>query len=345
MLFPDVAPLQWMDARVLAQGRQALQDFFAAEHADACELAESDALSALSKIDGLTVHEDPTVRGNDCPIDGAYDPLTATIRYRRSQSEGRDYFTLLHELGHHLLATNTTWSFDIAPKLDRQRIGTAVEERLVSAFASHTLVPETTASPLFARGVTSRAVAELNRSTSASATACLVRALDEPGHRLVMLTNTVGQPWFTQTTGEPWSPGTRTRQPDIETGVLRALEGDGTHRLTTGEGLLFGTGNRNTTVTFDVTVDGGLVFVIIEPALHDSRLLDHDQQWHLDCLAGCGHSFTPNESPGTCATCQQHKCGRCSGCECKQDRPCSTCMMSLPVTRRRAGHTLCEDCE
>lgn len=344
-MFPNVRASDWTTTSVVSDACDELIQILTNEHPEAREHAASSPFDAIGSVQGLNLEEDYTYQSHECPIDGTYDPDTTTIRYRPSRTPARDHFTLLHELGHHLLAMSVEWSLDIAPELDKARIGKTVEERLVSTFASRLLVPEDLTRIAFASGVTSDAVSKLNRATQASPTACLVRALAEPGDRLVMLTTPNGTPWFAQTTGEPWSPGKRTRQPAIEAAVLRAAETGGTYRLTNGEGLLFGTGNRNTNVTFDVTIDDDLVFVIVEPTVRDARLRDQDQQWSLDCLAGCGHIFTPNESAGACPTCGQHKCARCRGCECQQDIYCARCTLVLPTARARTGETHCEECE
>lgn len=349
-MFPSATPTQWSDNHVIRQACDALTDDLATRWPNAATRIRTDPLAGIGYIDGLRVVDDRTARGTECPIDGTYDPETTTIRYRRTGNTGRDNFTLLHELGHHLLAINEQWCYDIAPALDRANVGKTVEELLVSTFASRTLIPDDIAAQAFRRGVTAQAVAELNRTTEASATACLVRALSEPGHRLVMLTDHVGQPWFAQTTGEPWSPGTRTRQPAIEAAAARAIDSDGNHRLDGGEGLRFGTGNTNHRVVFDVNVDGSLVFVIVETTafdarIHNPRARDDSATWTLDCVAGCGNTFTTNESPGRCQTCGENKCPRCRGCECNQPAFCARCTLALPTARAHAGHALCEECE
>lgn len=251
----------------------------------------------------------------------------------------------MHELGHHLLAISEEWCFVVAPALAKAGKDRAIEELLASTFAARTLIPDTLAKEAFARGVTSTAVAKLASQTQASSTACLVRALAEPGERLVILAQPDGTPWFAQTTGTPYAPSIRVRQPSIETAATRANQGSGTFHLTGSHGLRFASGNVNPHVSFDVTVRGGLVYVVVESTRPDSRLRTGSDGWQLDCLAGCGHTFTASEAGDPCSACSEAFCPRCRGCECRRARICERCTLALPAARERSGQTICEDCE
>lgn len=207
-----------------------LRTSFAVRYPDAAEIASLDPRGAVLLMPDVELIEDVSLRPAKCPIDRTYDPQPPRIRYRPHESR-RDNFTLLHELAHHLLAQDTEWCFTVAPQLDRQRVGAARshEEGIANTFAADVLISPELAAEAFVHGVTSSACAELFKRGVASATACLVRGLKEPGDRLVMLSDHDGQVWFSSSNGEPFSPGRGVQQPAIADGVTRALN-DGSGR-------------------------------------------------------------------------------------------------------------------
>jgi hypothetical protein len=341
--YPDAPAHDWKRPPVLTDAVRHLIGAFADANPDAFALAAHNPLRALTVIPGLAVIADPTARTATCPIDGTYEAKTATIRYRAFYN-ARDHFTLLHELAHHLLAQDERWCFEVQPALGVE--GAAVEELLCSTFASRILIPDDAAQTAFTRGVTAQAIRDLAATCNASATACLVRALEEPGHRLVMLTDRAGNIWFVQGSGEPFAPSRRTPQPAIVDLLARAEDHPEQHASREGGvGIVYGTGNTNPHVAVNVAIDGGFVFAVIEPTGQDARLDSRTAEWHLTCLNGCGHMFAPNESPRTCTTCREPVCPRCHGCECRQDILCERCFITLPSQRAKDGNTLCEECE
>ena len=332
------------NSRILQAARHLIAELHH-RHPQAATLLGADPITALPHIPGLRVVIDHTARNPVCPIEGTYDAATTTIRYRPTGNDARDRFTLLHELGHHLLAINDGWNYDVVPLLTQAKVKIHVEERLVNAFASLVLIPDEQADSALARGVTAVAVRDLYLSTEASATACLARCLLEPGDRLVMLANGAGHVWYAQSNGEPYAPSTEVEQPAIAHGALRAIQTDGTARFTGHEGIRYRSGSTNTRVAFDICTEGSLVFVIVEPTPFDLRVDNTRFEFSLTCVAGCGATFTPEEAPGRCATCSETRCPRCRGCECPRETYCTRCTIALPTARATAGMTVCEECE
>src|SRR5438128_1023017 len=85
--------------------------------------------------------------GDDCSTDGFYDseiePGRPWILYADDASPERVRFTLLHELGHHLLATSATHLLDDIDRIGHSPEGAKRTEELVChAFAGNLLVPE-----------------------------------------------------------------------------------------------------------------------------------------------------------------------------------------------------------
>ena len=343
-MFPTSTADGWQTRDIQAAARDHLISLFESRYPQAAETAPFDAVGAIRSLPDVEVIEDPHYRSHGCPLDGTYDPDPPLIRYRPYYNR-RDGFTLLHEVGHHLLATDDNWCLRIWPMLnDVKGLASRVEEDLVNAFAAGVLIDTETAQDAFARGVTSTAIAVLYESTGASATACLVRGLREPGDRLVMLCGRDGLTLFAASNGEPYNPGAGVTQPAVATAVERIGDLQGTCRIDGGDGVRYRSGKAFTRVRFDVTVRDHLVFVIVEPTSIDTRVQAFDE-WHLTCTA-CGHSFTQDASPGLCNTCREPFCPRCLGCDCdvQAAKLCQRCFITLSKARAGTGATICEDC-
>lgn len=346
MKFAPVTAERWRTTEHIVATVRDLIVELAARHPVAASLAPIDPYAALAEIPDLNVVRDNTTRNPTCPIDGTYNAATATIRYRQTGNPARDHFTLLHELGHHLLAISDDWNYDVVPLLSEANVTRHVEERLVNAFASLVLIPDEKADQAFQRGVTATAARDLHLATEASATACLSRCLLEPGNRMAMLANGHGKVWYAQSNGEPYAPSADVEQPAIAHGALRALNGDGTARFSGHEGIRYRSGKTNPHVNWDMCLDNDLVFAIVEPARFDSRThRSMPNEWSLTCLAGCGATFTLEESTGSCPKCREARCPRCRGCECPREAFCERCTLALPTARARTGARRCEDCE
>jgi hypothetical protein len=344
-MFPNVKPEEWTTAAVQAAATDHLLALLQARYPETAALAAANARAAVAAVPDVELIEDFSITSRGCPIDATYEKDPPRIKFRPSYNR-RDNFTLLHELGHHMLATDQSWCLEIAPGLDRANgLGRRVEEQLVNAFASALLIEAATARAAFDRGVTSAATRDLYETTpGASATACLVRALSEPGDRLVMLCDHEGNTYFSGTNGEPYSPGCGVVQPTVAAAAERAVQQGGTCRIEGGEGVLYKSGKSNTFVRFDVTVRGTLAFVIVEPVPFNPRL-PGTAEWQLSCLA-CGDDYAPPDSPGSCTKCGEPRCPRCRACECADVVvACERCFVALPKARASTGDTLCEDCE
>lgn len=320
-----------------------LRQLFDEKYPAAARVAALDAREAVLLIPDVELIEDASLRPARCQIAGTYDAHPPVIRYRPLGTR-RDNFTLLHEVGHHLLAYEKSWCYQVAPALDRQRLGTAgyTEETFVNTFAADVLISPETASDAFSHGVTSESCVALFEQGAASATACLVRGLKEPGSRLVMLCDHDGQVWFSASNGDPYSPGRGVSQPAVARGVERAMETSGTTRFAGGEGLHFKSGKTFSAVQFDITLHGALAFVIVERTATDSRV-DSVDHYTITCLE-CGEEFLPPDSRN-CETCREPKCPRCRACTCpSKAMVCDKCFETLPVVLKAAGATRHEDC-
>lgn len=309
----------------------------------AAAIAADDPQAAIDEVDGLSLIVDWSLRGQVCPIDAVYDASSRTIFWKPSQSSGRENFTLLHELGHDLLAQDSDWQLDIMYALGSE--GQWVEERVVSSFAARILLPNDLIEVAFAGGVTASAVRHLAGTTQASSSACLARALDVSGERMVMLTDLDGTVYFAVGNGELFAPGRDTHQPAVQRAIDRAKNAENQQYILRGsDGIVYRSGTTNPWVALDVAVQENLAFVVATPIPRDVRF-DEPEHFYLECVAGCGTSFTADEAPSRCTACSQLRCPRCTGCECTEDVLCKECYVALPISLAHAGREYCESCE
>lgn len=146
----------------------------------------------------------------DCPIDGSYFPDPPRISVAESLSRRRVNFSVLHELGHHLQASDTV----LADILWREQDGgTGLEEDICDTFAAEVLLPQHLVDEIIDdAGPTAAAVADLFTTTQASREACCVRASHRvrgPGY--VVLANPDGTIRFAAPANQRYriAPGTR----------------------------------------------------------------------------------------------------------------------------------------
>lgn len=192
---------------------------------DASELS-SDPLSTLEAWDEVIVHRLPrtdctlTPEGVDaCSVAGTYYNETSSslpiISVAQSMSSGRDAFTALHELGHHLQRTRGPLADELA-ELDVE-LSFIVEDEVCNRFAAAVLIPADLADAVFGEGTpTAGNVVELANRTIASRSAVCVRAsqhLKTPG--LVVLLDPEDNVQFASRGNLPRPGGGPPREPAL----------------------------------------------------------------------------------------------------------------------------------
>ena len=125
-----------------------------------------------------------------CHVSAHYDDRTSppTIHVRRGRTEGRNNFSILHELAHHAQACSDAW-FEIYYSIDDRTRRAQLKEAVANSVASMLLISDELVEECIggSSGVTARGVRDMYDQSTASMTACLVRALDVPGERIVLL--------------------------------------------------------------------------------------------------------------------------------------------------------------
>jgi len=303
---------EWRTQPLINVASQRLIELFEDRYPDAAAIAHADPVRALQfiadvKLQWLT--DSPT---GACELGGVYDPVhkPPLIQVLMSRSLERNNFTVLHELGHHLLAQDEQWSYTV-----RRSISQDVEERVVSTFASHVLLPDEIVvhhlDPVTATGVVS-----LIGATSASVTACCVRALSLPGERLVLLTERGERVIWAGSNGRPHAPRKDVWQPFIEAVARRAESNpDLTAEMSGGEGVLYANGTQDTNVNAQAAWYEDLVVAVVTSTPPPRYVYPGHEPWQQAC-GNCGHEFPPAESPAQCSKCREWKCPRCNHCQC-----------------------------
>lgn len=313
---------------------------------EAAGLRHIDAFAALEAVPSLTVDLRSGLGNSGCPVDGRFSQngTEYSIEIRLSRTDARNRFTAMHEFGHLLIAQDEAWQY--GPRIALGGQARNVEESVVNAFASESLIPDSEVERHIGRNATAEHVRDLYEASQASASACLVRTLSRPGSRCVMLTDVNGTTYFSDSTGEPYAPGRGVPQPAVARAIEQALENQGLATLVGGEGLAYRSGKTNPHVQLDVAVarSGRMVFVIATPTPFDSRVTACAESMALAC-GNCYEEFPPHMSPGLCGKCREQTCPRCRSCACTMEpAACDLCFTTLSVADVQAGRQRHEEC-
>lgn len=332
-------PAEWRTQALITAASHYLVSEFENRYPEGAAIAHSDPAAAAQFMNDLTVKWVQRRPSGACDLGGTYEdqvyPAVATIHLTASQE--RNNFTLLHEIGHHLLSTDPIWAFDIRPSLAGQ--ARTIEDHLVNAFASNVLLPDEIVN-LHLQPVTAAGIVSLRNATYASTTACCVRAAGLPGERLVMLTRHGDEVLYADGNGQPYTPGKNVHQPGILKAAERAAEiPNKTAQITGGDGILYSTGRHNPNVRIDVAWYDHLVVAVVTATPPPRRMRNDQEQWqHIG--DHCGHEFSLAESPGHCSRCGDWKCPECGSCGCRRPSVyCTDCFMELPVSMVEQGRS------
>lgn len=313
-------------------------------------------IPALEGMGVCVLELDSGLRADVCSCDGAYFALPyvtrPTITYLRTPGSRRQHFTLLHELGHHLVRSRELLLSEIADyEGDRDQL----EERICDAFAGLVLIPdEVLQSVVGNRRPVAADLRNLFDACQGSREACAVRlaqrlrcdgyvALLDPKSRSVRFASPSPE------CGYPWARGTLI-PPDhhawsvISTGVYR------------GEGEVAWASRHRRNYWLDAVLDGGVIHAVFAS----------DRYWvatGLGILSDPSRTVaTPMLMSGHCAHCRARvfgthacdkcgdvtcrTCGRC-GCGAPQRSAgvCNRCHLRKARSQFRLGSALCRECE
>jgi len=324
------------------------------------DLIPSEARSDLRSEDpglAVEVHFEPVVvrplpavsfHDVECSIDGYYEaslnPQRPTILYSSDVVAERARFTILHELGHHLLNGEGAHLLDDLDLLGGSALGAArMEEATCHQLAGRLLIPREELDGVIGGDVLRHAhIVELHARTNASWEAVAVRAASHAGPKTsVVLIRKPGVVSFAPANGLSWWPRGSTTAPggpldrafNVESIAVTDVH---RHGLAYAERLFCGTYQVHDKLAVGVLTrkpsDGH--FEILEQP--DPLWKDREEfcQW-------CGNE----RSVGWCGACSGRKCHSCDRCGCGKPRQNPLCPECSCRNAFNEGLRVCVDCE
>lgn len=285
-----------------------------------------------------------------CAVDGIYTagppPL---IRFATDTSPARQRFTILHELGHHLIEHDTRLNDLMISDEDRR------DEEICNEVAATVLIPDDTIDSTLGSGTpTAKRVAQLFNATNASRAACCVaaaRRLYRPG--CVILGTADGQAVFiAHDPATFWRIGRGTQQ-GADSLLARAAARRGGHAR--GETrVMFATGRTSGRLHGDAfTADRRWVFAVIVDDSHSpwKKGLNlgiperRPEGEEIECTI-CETASVVFTAP--CRECGDRTCPTCGQCSCRlgpRPRQCIGCFLEkTPLEFPGASANLCSEC-
>ncbi len=305
-----------------------------------------DPFGALSTRTEFAVQRTDLAGGSACEVAGAYLGRTTppTLVVAHALSAGREAFTVLHEFGHFLQATDDRLGERL---LAQTNGGRPLEEAACDAFAAELLIPPDLAKATFAGGVTVDTIRTLwNTAVSASRSAVCVTAsrhLSAPGH--VTLLDADGHVVHDSAVDEP-----RLRTGSDQTTheiVARALSHTG--RRATGLGRFAYRDQIQGGEMYSQVGDLGNYLVAVAVTDHAPwttfapTRFDNGPTARWWTCEHCDHEFQIWDPP--CQRCRQPKCPECGDCGCANElRLCPSCHLTLAPAMFPSGSKVCTEC-
>ncbi|HEU5001167.1 MAG TPA: ImmA/IrrE family metallo-endopeptidase [Actinomycetota bacterium] len=290
--------------------------------------------------------------GGDCSVDGYYESMLDDARpwifYSTNASDGRIRFTLLHELGHHLLQTSAAGLLDDIDVIAGARGGEAVriEETICHQFAGRLLVPDELLEEVVGQGpLLPEHIIEMRTRSHASWEALVVRAADRLARSgAVVLLREPGTVGFASARGLDVLVWPRGSGLDPQGPLSRAFG-----RPQRAVPDVYGFGLPFSCQLFCDTAyseEGIAVGVLSRKPSNGglSILQELPKPWEQQNQA-C-HWCNGERTEGWCENCSGPYCETCGNCGCSTlttlSKVCPVCHMQTPF---RVGATCCRDCE
>jgi hypothetical protein len=317
------------------------------QHADLyAAIRDGDPLDAVAADPTVTITFVEEAAGSACSVAGMCDVDRRAIRVMCA-SLGRMRYTVLHELGHILMAECDDYQdayVELAPSVpDRGRL----TEDVCEAFAASLLLPETQGEieqhnfALDARGLL-----YLTRSFPASREACAVwvsQRMGAPGYALIC--SDEGELQFAARSGDalPLSRGASQAgsalQPLLSGG--QSLRGRGR--------LRFASGALGQELYFDAVRDGRLIYCIATTDSPDWPVLHATSKGPaVEAIEGwCDNCCVTFRAYRLCPDCGVPKHEDCGACDCEVDagdQMCTRCFLYKHRNLFDGSSTVCREC-
>lgn len=287
----------------------------------------------------------------ECATDGFYDstfdPSRPWIIYDADVAPGRVRFTILHELGHHLLATVAATLLDPIDSVAGTGSATDAEEAVCHRFAGRLLVPGADLAAVVGSGpVRPDHVVALHERCLASWEATAIRVAESmAGPGAVVLVREPGIVSFcaaSPSLGTAWWPRGSGVDPDGP--LTRAL---GQRSRAQRDTYRYGLGYPRAMFCDTLPVHDHLAVGVLGERPSDGGLSVIEQPepaWRVRVEFCEWHPGIEREV-GWCDRCKGRRCPECGRCGCQHpvvNPLCPSCGLRSPF---RAGAEVCRDCE
>ena len=313
--------------------------------------AEDPAVAVEVHFPPIKVHRLPSsdIASGDCAVDGYYEPFLDPDRPRILFSNDavpqRARFTIVHELGHHLLNSAGAHLLDDLDRMGGSPQGALeAEEAACDWFAGQVLVPTQLLDDVIGtEALTPRHVLKLRELTDASWEALAVQAANYPNTKTaVLLIRRRGQVSFVASNGlVRWPRGSEVSDGGpLDTALLHntATARPDTYR--------FGLGGAEALFCNTRRIDERLAVAVMSARPSNGRLsiLEPTQPLWKERDEFCLWC-NDERDVGWCHLCTGRRCRSCGQCGCTepiQNPACPECHLEGPF---RPGALMCRDCE
>jgi hypothetical protein len=287
-----------------------------------------------------------------CSIDGYYaadvDPLRPWIFYADDVHEDRARFTVMHELGHHLLATAAATLLDDLDVLGGSaEAAILAEEAVCHRFAGNLLVPdELLVETIGGDRVTPVHVVTVHEKAAASWEACAVRVAEfMPAAGAVVLVRdgaTVAFCAASSRMGSAWWPRDSRLDPGGPLGRGLRLR-----QTAQREQYRFGLGYPKAMFCDTLAVHEGLAIGVLSDKPSDGSLsiIEESEPVWKQRVEFCEWHPGVERDVGWCIRCRGKRCPECGRCGCSHLVPNPVCPQCRMINPFRDGATMCRDCE
>jgi Zn-dependent peptidase ImmA (M78 family) len=335
-------------ADVLAQASRMLE-VLESRSPGAAERLHADPLAELTAWTEIRVAQVPDTQSDSrCSVAGGYlhDTNPPTLTVTRSLSGGRQQFTALHELGHHLQKTDARLGLAVRRQPANRE---AFEDAACDAFASRVLLPDDalTAWPTD-RSPRAADIVAMFEQTQASRAACCVRAVERlHSHGFVAVLDAEGTVTFAAGRGDVFPPARGTSQ--AATPLVAAALRRRTSAQVDTTYVRYGDGSTSLELYGDAAWSNDYLIAVAvmdrpgwkpfaPPRTGSARFVSRE----VTCEV-CETDFEPADR---CSRCGMPRCptGHCN-CTLAAERMCEGCFQKLHPARF-AGPTArrCKDC-
>ena len=261
------------------------------------------------------------IPAQQCSLDGEYndylDPEQPLILYSNAGGPQRARFTIVHELGHHILATDGAFLLDDLDLIGEKYGGAGrAEEAACHQFAGRVLVPAELLGQIVGEGsLEPQHILRLHEESNASWEAVAIRAAEYArGDTAVILIRDEGYVSFVTAS---W-PTFWARNSSVEPGgpLDRALRHDSRGES---EAFRYGLGGADAMFCDTVRVDGRLAVAVMSRVRNSKRglsfLKEVEPKWKEEVKFCLRCNVERDED--WCDNCKGPRCPDCKGCGCQ----------------------------